>query len=75
MRCTTCRQSNFAVLGSMEGLEAAVPQFTDQQAAIAIGSQLAEFSERVPAAERAAVADCLCWHNWPPTRPLNSPPT
>ena len=47
------------VLGGMEGLEAAVPQFTDQQAAIAIGSQLAEFSERVPAAERAAVADCL----------------
>lgn len=47
------------VLRGMEGLEAAVPEFTDQREAIAIGSQLAEFSERVSPAQRAAVADCL----------------
>lgn len=48
-----------AVLRGMEGLEAAVPEFTDQHEAIAIGSQLAEFSENVSPAQRAAVADCL----------------
>lgn len=48
-----------AVLRGMEGLEAAAPEFTDRQEAVAIGSQLAEFSERVSAAQRAAVADCL----------------
>jgi len=48
-----------AVLRGMEGLEAAAPEFGDQHEAMAVGSQLAEFSERVSAAQRAAVADCL----------------
>lgn len=48
-----------AALRGMDGLEAAVPEFTQQQEAIAIGSQLAEFSERVSPAQRAAVSDCL----------------
>jgi hypothetical protein len=48
-----------AVLRGMEGLESAAPEFTDKHEAVAIGSQLAEFSERVSPAQRAAVADCL----------------
>jgi hypothetical protein len=48
-----------AALRGMEGLESAVPEFTDKKEAVAIGSQLAEFSERVSPAQRAAVADCL----------------
>lgn len=44
----------------LESLRGAEPiSFSDSQEAVVVGAQLAEFSPRVPAAQRTALADCL----------------
>src|SRR5512137_1437370 len=43
----------------LEGVAAAPVTFSDEKEAVAVGTQVAEFSDQVTPAQRASVADCL----------------
>jgi hypothetical protein len=43
----------------LEGVEAAPVTFSEEKEAVAVGTQVAEFSDQVTPAQRASVADCL----------------